>query len=147
MADLEDHPEKLSTQGQYLHKGPIVSLAKDQVEEKCLPYEVELSDISAVEVRFKEPLDGERKIEVVQGCAGEDYAQVIVIADGMAQIQSGRTHNAMALELCKATKKAWQIAGHNNDDEEDDDNNDDSVGLETSLGAVKHKQSSIHKKK
>jgi hypothetical protein len=46
-----------------------------------------------------------RKIEVVQGWAGEDYAQVIVIADGMAQIQSNRTHNAMALELCKAMRK------------------------------------------
>jgi hypothetical protein len=53
----------------------------------------------------------------------------------------------MALELCKAMKKVWRIAGHNDDDKEDDDDNNDSVGLETSLGAVKHKQSSIHKKK
>jgi hypothetical protein len=53
----------------------------------------------------------------------------------------------MALELCKAMKEAWQIAGHNDDNKEEDDNNNDSVGLETSLGTVKHKQSSIHKKK
>jgi hypothetical protein len=106
-----------------------------------------LSDLSAVDIRFKKPLDNKRKIEVVQGCAGEDYTQVIVVADGMAQIQSGRTRNAMALELCKAMKKAWQIAGHNEDDNEDDDNDNDNERLETSLGAVKHTQNSIHKKK
>jgi hypothetical protein len=55
----------------------------------------------------------------------------------MAQIQFGGTCNAIALELCKAVKKVWQIIGHNDDDAEDDDNNDDSMGLETSLGAVK----------
>jgi hypothetical protein len=31
----QDHPETLSTQGQYLYKGPIVSLAKDQDEKTC----------------------------------------------------------------------------------------------------------------
>jgi hypothetical protein len=83
----------------------------------------------------------------MQGCTGQYYAQVIVVADCMAQIQSGGTHNAITLELCKAKKKVWPIAGHNDDNEEDDDNADDSMGLETSLGTVKHKQSSIHKKK
>jgi hypothetical protein len=43
-----------------------------------------LSDISAVEVRFKKTFNEERKIEVIQGCVGDDYAQVIVIADGIA---------------------------------------------------------------
>jgi hypothetical protein len=84
---------------------------------------------------------------VVQGCAGDDYAQVIVIAHGITQIKSDGARNATALELYKAMKKMWQIAGHNNDNREDNDNNNDSVGLETSLGTVKHKQSSIHKKK
>ncbi len=46
-----------------------------------------LSDVLAVEVRVKKPLNDEKNIEVVQGCVGEDYTQVIVIADGMAQIQ------------------------------------------------------------
>jgi hypothetical protein len=46
-----------------------------------------LADISAVEVRFKKALSEERKIEVVHGCAGSDYAQVIVIADEIAQIK------------------------------------------------------------
>ncbi len=34
-----------------------------------------LPDISAVEVRFKKTLDDERKIEVMQSCTGDDYAQ------------------------------------------------------------------------
>jgi hypothetical protein len=70
---------------------------------------------------------------------GDEYAQDIVVADGIGQIKSGRTCNATAFELCKNHKKAWQIAGHSNDDKEDDDNDDDSVRLETSLGTVKHK--------
>jgi hypothetical protein len=46
MEDLEDHPETLLTQGQYLRKGPIISLAKDQVEEKCQPNENTVRPIS-----------------------------------------------------------------------------------------------------
>jgi hypothetical protein len=105
-----------------------------------------LSDISAIEVRLKTINDG-RNIVVVQGYTGEDYAQVIVIADDLAQIQSSRTSGVTALELCKDMKKGWQLAGHSDDNDEDDDDNNDRVGLETSMGAVKHKQSSIHKKK
>jgi hypothetical protein len=45
-----------------------------------------LSDISAIEVRLKTINDG-RNIVVVQGYTGEDYAQVIVIADEIAQIK------------------------------------------------------------
>jgi hypothetical protein len=44
-------------------------------------------------------------------------------------------------------KKAWHIVGHNDDNKEDNDNDKDSVGLETSLGVVKHKRSSICKQK
>ncbi len=101
-----------------------------------------MSDISAVEVRFKKPINDRRKIEVVQGCVGEDYAQFIVVAVGMAQIQPGGTCDATAIELYKDMKTAKQLAGYNYDNNEDDDNNNDSVGLETSLGTVKHKQSS-----
>jgi hypothetical protein len=83
----------------------------------------------------------------MQNCAGDGYAQVIVIADGIiAQITTGGTHNANVLELCKAMQKTWQIAGHNNDNEDKDDNDNDSKWLETLLDAVKQKQSSNYKK-
>jgi hypothetical protein len=45
-------------------------------------------------------------------------------------LKSDGAHNATALELCKAMKKTWKIAGHN-DDEEDNEENNDSMGLET----------------
>ncbi len=69
-----------------------------------------LSNISAIEIRFKETLNEERKIKLMQGCAGNNYAQVIVIADRIAQIKSGGSFNATALDLCKAMKrggKCW----------------------------------------
>jgi hypothetical protein len=53
------------------------------------------------------------------------------IADGIAQIKSGRACNATASELCEAMKKMLQIAGHNDNEKEDDDNDNDSMGLET----------------
>jgi hypothetical protein len=43
-----------------------------------------LTAISVVEVRFKKILNKERKVEVVQGCAGDNYAQLIVVEDGIA---------------------------------------------------------------
>jgi hypothetical protein len=63
----------------------------------------------------------------VQGCAGDNNAQVLVVADRIAQIKSGGTHNATALELCKAMKKTWQIACHNDENKDNDDNDDDSI--------------------
>jgi hypothetical protein len=42
-------------------------------------------------------------------------------------------------------RKAWCIKGHDSDDEEDNDVDNDSVGLETSLGTVKDKQSLVGK--
>jgi hypothetical protein len=122
----------------------LSALQKIKLKKNANPMKNPLSDISVVAVNFKKLIHNGTKIEVVQGWAGEDYAQVIVIADGMAQIQSNRTHNVMALELCKAMRKVWQLAGHSNDSDEDDDNNDDSIELESSLGPVKHKRSSIH---
>jgi hypothetical protein len=43
-------------------------------------------------------------------------------------------------------RKVWRIKGHDNDNKEDDDINNDSMGLETSLGTVKDKQSLVRKK-
>jgi hypothetical protein len=107
-----------------------------------------MSNISAVEVRFKKTLDELRKIEVVQSwCTGNDYAQVNVVADGIAQITTGETCNATALELCRAMKKTWWIAGHNDDNEDNDTNGNDSKWLEKLLGTVKQKWSSNYKSK
>jgi hypothetical protein len=44
-------------------------------------------------------------------------------------------------------RKAWHIKGHNNDGKEDNDADNDSMGLETSLGTVKDKQSLVGKQK
>jgi hypothetical protein len=44
-------------------------------------------------------------------------------------------------------RKAWPFKGCDNDNEEDDDVDNDSVGLETSLGTVKDKQSLVGKQK
>jgi hypothetical protein len=44
-------------------------------------------------------------------------------------------------------RKVWCIKGSDNDDKEDNDINNDSVGLETSLGTVKDKQSLVGKQK
>jgi hypothetical protein len=52
-----------------------------------------------------------------------------------------------ALELCKAMRKAWHIKGQGNNNEEDNDIDNDSVGLKTSLGTVKDKQSLVGKQK
>jgi hypothetical protein len=105
-----------------------------------------LSNISAVEVRFKNTLNEERKIEVVQGCIRDNYAPVIVVADRIVQIKSGGTCSATALEFCKAMKKTWQIAGQNDENEEDDDNDHGSKWLEILLGAIKQKWSSGYQK-
>jgi hypothetical protein len=113
-----------------------MALQKIKLKKDANPMKI-LSDISAVEVRFKQALSKERKIEVVQGCAEDDYAQIIAVADRIAQIQSIR--NAKALELCKAMRNLWRIAGHDNDDKEDDDVDNDSMGLKTSLGTVRDK--------
>ncbi len=121
-----------------------MALQKIKLKKDVNPMKI-LSKISVVEVRFKQALIKERKIEVVQGCTGDNYAQIIVIAGGLSRIESQR--NAIALELCKAMRKSWRIKGHNNDDDKDDDIKDDSVGLEISLGTVKGKKSLVRKHK
>ncbi len=96
-------------------------------------------------MKFKQSLSKEKRVVVVQRCMGDNYAQIIVVIDKVAQIEL--QPNATALELCKAMKQAWRIKGHNNDNEEDNDVNNNSMGLETLLGTVKDKQSSIGKQR
>jgi hypothetical protein len=138
----EDYQPKDSTSARYLTS----ALHKIKLKKNNNHLMKILSDTSVVEVRLKKTLDEKRKIDIVQSCAGDNYAQAIVVADGNAQIKLGETHNATALELCKFMKKTWQIAGHNNEDKEDNDEDDDSKQLETLLGAVKQKQSTINKR-
>ncbi len=59
-----------------------IKLKKDVNPMKILP------EISAVEVRFKQSLSKERKRELVQGCTGDNYAHIIVVTDGLSQIES-----------------------------------------------------------
>jgi hypothetical protein len=88
-----------------------------------------MSEISVVEVRLKQSLSKEKTVKVVQGCAGYKYSQIIVVTDGICQIES--KCNATALELCKAMRKVWHIKGHDDGNKEDNDVNNESVGLET----------------
>jgi hypothetical protein len=122
----------------------MTALQKIKLRKDVNPMKI-LSQISAIEVKFKQSLSKEKKVEVVQECAGVNYAQIIVVTDGLSQIESNR--NVTALELCKAMKKVWCIKGHDNDDKEDNDVDNNSVGLETSLGTVKDKQNSGTKQK
>jgi hypothetical protein len=58
------------------------ALPKIKLKKNTNPMRI-LSDISAIEIRFKKTLNKERKVEVMQSCTGDDYAQVIVIVDGV----------------------------------------------------------------
>jgi hypothetical protein len=121
-----------------------MALQKIKLKKDVNPMKI-MSQISAVEVKFKQFLSKEKKVEVVQGSAGDNYAHIILVTDGLSQIES--KWNAAALKLCKAMRKAWRIKGHDNDQEEDNDANNDILGWETSLGTVKDRQSSVRKKK
>jgi hypothetical protein len=121
-----------------------MALQKIKLKKDVNPMNI-LAQISAVELKFKQSLSKEKKVEVVQGCAGDDYAQIIVVTDKVAQIES--QWNATALELCEAMKQAWRIKGHSNDNEEDNNVDNNSVGLGTSLGTVKDKQSLVGKQR
>jgi hypothetical protein len=113
-----------------------IALQKIKLKNDINPMKI-LAQISAVEVKFKQSLTKDKKVEVVQGCVGDNYTQIIVVTDKVSPIESKR--NGTALELCKDMKHAWRIKGHNDDNEEDNDINDNSGGLETSLGTVKDK--------
>jgi hypothetical protein len=60
-----------------------MALQKIKLKKDVNPMKI-LSEISAVEVRFRQSLSKERKIEVVHGCTGDDYAQIVVVADGLS---------------------------------------------------------------
>ncbi len=109
-----------------------LALQKIKLRKDVDPMKI-MAQISAVEVKFKQTLAKEKKVEVEQGCAGDNYAQIIFVTEKVSQIESKR--NATALELCEAMKQVWRI----NDDEKVNNIDDNSVGLETSLGTVKEK--------
>jgi hypothetical protein len=90
----------------------------------------------------KQSLTKDKKVEVVQGCVGDNFAQIIVVTYKVSRIESKQ--HAAALELYKSMKQAWCIKGHNNDNEEDNDVDNNSM-VETSLGTVKDKQSLVKK--
>ncbi len=87
-----------------------MALQKIKLKKDVNPMKI-FSEVSGVGVRFKQSLSKEKKVEVVQGCAGEDCAQIIVVTDGLSQIEL--QWNATALELCKAMRKVRFIKGHN----------------------------------
>ncbi len=121
-----------------------LALQKIKLRKDVNPIKI-MAQISAVEVKFKQSLAKEKKVELVQGWAGDDYAQIIVVTDKVSQIES--KWNATALELCKAMKQAWCIKGCDNDNVKDNDVNNNSVELETSLDTVKDKQSPVGKQR
>jgi hypothetical protein len=121
-----------------------IALQKIKLTKDVNPMKI-LAQISAVEVKFKQSLTKDRKVEVVQGCVGDNHAQIIVVTDKVSRIESKQ--NATALELCKTMKQAWCIKGCNDDNEEDNYVDDNSVGLETSLGTVIEKQSLVGKQR
>ncbi len=62
------------------------ALQKIKLKKDVNPMKI-MSEISAVEVRFKQSLSKEKMVEVVQGCARDDYTQIIVITHGLFQIE------------------------------------------------------------
>jgi hypothetical protein len=60
-----------------------MALQKIKLKKDVNPMEI-MSEISAVEVRFKQSLSKEKKVEVVQACARNKYSQVIVVTDGIS---------------------------------------------------------------
>jgi hypothetical protein len=64
-----------------------IALQKNKLKRDANPMKI-LSKISAVEVRFKQSLSKNKKVEVIQGCAGDNYAQIIVVTDGLSKMES-----------------------------------------------------------
>ncbi len=57
-----------------------MALQKIKLKKDIDPMKI-LARISAVKVKFEKSLIEEKKVEVVQGCLGDDYAQIIVVTD------------------------------------------------------------------
>jgi hypothetical protein len=62
-----------------------MTLQKIKLKKDVIPMKI-LAQISAFEVKFKQSLSNDMKAEVVQRCAGDDYAQIIVVTDKVARI-------------------------------------------------------------
>jgi hypothetical protein len=137
MEDMGKHPESLPTHGHNRFKGLNNDFAKIKMKKDINPLKI-LAQISAVDVKVKQSLRTEKKVEVVQRCTGDNYAQIIAVTEKVAGIESKQ--NTIALELCKVMKQVWHIKGHDDDDKGDNDINNNSVGLEILLGTVKDKQ-------
>jgi hypothetical protein len=54
-----------------------MALQKIKLKKDINPMKI-LAQILAVEVKFKQSLTNDKKVEVVQRCTGDDYAQIIV---------------------------------------------------------------------
>jgi hypothetical protein len=83
-----------------------MALHKIKLRKEPNPMKI-MSQILAVEVRFKQSLSKVKKVEVVQGCVGDNYAHIIVVTDGLSQIES--KWNATALqshEKCVACQRS-----------------------------------------
>ncbi len=60
-----------------------MALQKIKLKKDINPMKI-LAQMSAVEVKFKQSLSKEKKVELVQGCVGDDCAQIIVVTDGLS---------------------------------------------------------------
>ncbi len=80
---MAEHPEYYQPTDTTASRDLSTALQKIKLKKDVNPIKI-LSQISAVEVKLKQSLSKERKIELVQGCAGDDYAQIIVVLDGLS---------------------------------------------------------------
>jgi hypothetical protein len=60
-----------------------MALQKIKLKKDVNPVKI-MSEISVVEVSFKQSLSKEKKVGVVQGCTGDDYSQIILVTDGLS---------------------------------------------------------------
>jgi hypothetical protein len=60
-----------------------MALQKFKLKKDVNPVKI-MSEISVVEVSFKQSLSKVKKVEVVQGCTRDDYAQIILVSDGLS---------------------------------------------------------------
>ncbi len=60
-----------------------MALQKIKLKKDVNPVKI-MSEISVVEVSFKQSLSKEKKVEVVQGCTIDDYAHIILVTDGLS---------------------------------------------------------------
>jgi hypothetical protein len=60
-----------------------MALQKIKLKKDVNPMKI-LAQVSAVEVKFNQSLSKEKKVEVVQGCTGDNYALIIVVTDGLS---------------------------------------------------------------